>query len=108
MEQARALEAQGKTTDALALYEQAVATMPNDSTVLGRLAFGYLNRGRNAEAADYAARAVAVDPRNSEGWIVLGAAQHELGDRKAAREAYRNCVEQGVGEYVAECRRMVR
>ena len=72
------------------------------------MAFDYLNKGRNAQAADYAARAVESNPRNSEGWIVLGAAKHELGDRKAAREAYKQCVEQGVGEYVAECRRMLR
>jgi hypothetical protein len=72
------------------------------------LAFGYLNRGRNNDASTYAARAVEIDPTNSEGWIVLGAGKSELGDRKAAKEAYRKCVELGRGPYVAECKRMVR
>ena len=104
---ARKLE-DSKPKQALSLYEQAAALVPTNSAVLGRLAFGYLNRGRMADAADYAARAVAQDPTNSEGWIVLGAAKHELGDRKAAKEAYRKCVELGRGSYVEECRRMVR
>ena len=57
---------------------------------------------------DYASRAVAVDPKSSEGWIVLGAARHALRNREGAREAYRKCVEFGEGQYVRECRRMVR
>jgi Flp pilus assembly protein TadD len=106
--QARKLEEQGKVKQALALYEQAAALVPTNSVVLSRLAFGYLNRSRNAAAAEYATRAVVADAGNSEGWIELGAAREQLGDRKAAREAYRQCVALGRGEYVAECRRMVR
>lgn len=105
---ARKLEDQSRLRQALALYEEAAALVPDNSAVLSRLAFGYLNGGRSADAAEYAARAVARDETNSEGWIVLGAAKHELGDRKAAREAYEKCVELGRGAYVDECRRMVR
>ncbi|HEX2677650.1 MAG TPA: DUF4388 domain-containing protein, partial [Polyangiales bacterium] len=104
---ARKLE-DSKPKQALSLYEQAAQLVPTNSAVLSRLAFGYLNRGRSADAAEYAQRAVDRDPTNSEGWIVLGAAKHELGDRKAAKEAYRKCVEQGRGSYVEECRRMTR
>ncbi len=104
---ARKLE-DSKPKQALSLYEQAAQLVPTNTAVLSRLAFGYLNRGRTADAADYAARAVAQDETNSEGWIVLGAAKHELGDRKAAREAYKKCVDLGRGSYVEECRRMVR
>jgi cytochrome c-type biogenesis protein CcmH/NrfG len=49
-----------------------------------------------------------VDPTSSEGWIVLGAARHALGDPRGARDAYRECAERGVGEYVVECKRMLR
>jgi tetratricopeptide (TPR) repeat protein len=108
VERAHALEQQGKPRQALQLYEQASALDPNDATVLGRLAFGYLNRGENEQASDYAARAVAVDPTSSEGWIVLGAARHALGDTRGARDAYRKCVEVGRGPYVDECRRVAR
>lgn len=108
LEQARALEKAGKPRQALELLEQAVALDPNAPEALSRLAFGYLNRGENLRAAEFAARAVAVDPTSSEGWIVLGAARDATGDGKGARDAYRNCVEIGKGEYVTECRRVAR
>ncbi len=108
LEKAKRLDDQGKAKQALALYESAAQRMPDSSLVLGRLAFGYLNRGRNADAVAMAARAVEADPTNSEGWIVLGAGKHQLGDRKAAKDAYKKCVELGRGSYVAECRRLVR
>jgi Flp pilus assembly protein TadD len=107
-EQARALEQAGKRTQALALYERLLAARPNDAAVLTRLAFNHLNRGDNARARDFAARAAALDARSSEAWIVLGAARDALGERTAAREAYKSCVELGHGDYVTECRRMVR
>jgi tetratricopeptide (TPR) repeat protein len=107
-EQARALEQQGKPKQAIALYEQAVALDPTAPRVLSRLAFSYLNRGQNQQASEYAARALAVDPTSSEGWIVLGAARHALGDPHGARDAYRKCVEIGRGAYVEECRRVAR
>ena len=47
-------------------------------------------------------------PTSSEGWIVLGAARHALGDPHGARDAYRKCVEIGRGSYVEECRRVAR
>jgi CheY-like chemotaxis protein len=106
--QGQKLEAQGKAKQALSLYEAAAEQMPTDSNVLSRLAFGYLNRGRNSDAASFAARAVQADPTNSEGWIVLGAARDQLGDRKGAKDAYRKCADQGRGSYTTECRNMVR
>jgi CheY-like chemotaxis protein len=108
VEQARARDAQGKLRQAVSLYEQAAALDPNASEVLARLSFTYLNRGENEQASDFAARAVAIDPTSSEGWIVLGAARQALGDSRGARDAYRKCAEVGRGAYVAECRRVAR
>jgi CheY-like chemotaxis protein len=108
VEQARAFEQQGKPRQAMELYEQAIVLDPNAPDVLSRLAFNHLNRGQNQQASDYAARAVAVDPTSSEGWIVLGAARHALGDPHGARDAYRKCVEVGRGSYVEECKRVAR
>jgi hypothetical protein len=108
LERARKLEEANKPKQALAVYEEAVQRLPVNSTVLGRLAFAYLNRGRDADAVQYAEKAVEIDPTNSEGWIVLGAGKFQLGDRKAAKEAYKKCAEQAKGEYVAECKRMNR
>jgi tetratricopeptide (TPR) repeat protein len=108
LERARKLEEANKSKQALAVYEEAAQRLPRNSTVLGRLAFAYLNRGRDADAVRYAEKAVELDPTNSEGWIVLGAGKFQLGDRKAAKEAYKNCAEQAKGEYLAECKRMNR
>lgn len=108
LEKARRLDDQGRQKQALALYESAAQRLPVNSTVLGRLAFAYLNRGRDADAVRFAERAVELDPTNSEGWIVLGAGKHQLGDRRAAKEAYRRCAEMGKGSYLAECKRMTR
>jgi Flp pilus assembly protein TadD len=108
LNRAQKLDDQGKPKQALSLYEAAADRAPADSNVLSRLAFGYLNRGRNTDAAAFAARAVEAEPSNSEGWIVLGAARGALGDRKGAKDAYRKCADLGRGNYVAECKRMVR
>jgi len=105
---AQELESQGKTKQAMDVYENAIAQTPQSSALLSRLAFMYLNQGRPADAIAYASRAIQADPSNSEAWIVLGAGRYEMGDRKAAKEAYRSCAEQGRGAYVVECKRMLR
>ena len=104
----RALEQAGKRTQAMELYDRALAITPNDPALLSRMAFNHLNRGDNKSAEDFAARAAAVDPTSSEAWIVLGAARDGQGNRTGGREAYKSCVELGRGDYVEECRRMLR
>jgi DNA-binding response OmpR family regulator len=106
--QGQKLQEEGKAKQAIALYEAALTRAPGSSPLLSRLAFTQLNAGRSKEAVGFAKRAVDADPSNSEAWIVLGAAQFQLGDRKAARQSYRSCAEQGRGEYVIECKRMLR
>ena len=91
-----------------AAWERAIAINPNGSEALGGYAFALLNRGDIRKAAELATRAVAADPTNAEGWITLGASRQELHDSPGAREAYKNCVERGVGKYVSECRAMAR
>lgn len=108
IDKAQKLQTQGKLKQALTLYESALAQAPDSSLLASHLAFMYLNKSRNAEAAKLAARAIASDETNSEAWIVLGAARFELGDRRAAKEAYRSCADRGRGAYVAECKRMLR
>lgn len=87
-------------------WEAAIAANPNGAEALAGYGFFLLNRGDMRRAVEFAQRAVAIDPTSSQGWITLGAAKGELGDRAGAREAYRNCVSQGVGAYVRDCRAM--
>ncbi|MDH5671055.1 MAG: tetratricopeptide repeat protein [Myxococcales bacterium] len=106
--EAEALFKKGDHKAALAAYERALALDSGHALALSRSAFIQLNRGRKREAAELAGRAVAIDPKNSEAWIVLGAARGALGDRAGAREAYGRCAEGATGEFVVECRRMAR
>jgi len=108
IKRAKTLERSRNRAEALAVYQQAIEINPNGHEALSKVAFHYLNQEKNKEAADYAARALALDPSSSEAWIVLGAAKYALKDRQGASEAYRKCTEMGKGPYVRECRRMLR
>ncbi|HET8938745.1 MAG TPA: response regulator [Polyangiales bacterium] len=104
----QSLEKKGRTKEALALYTKAVEDGAASSQLLSRIAFVYLNQGKNALAETYAQHAADADSTNSEAWIVLGAAQDQLGKKTAAQQSYRNCAAKGQGQYVVECKRMLR
>jgi CheY-like chemotaxis protein len=108
MEQATKLEKSRHRGDAVKLYEKAIDLNPAGKEALSKMAFYYLGEGKNKEAAEYAERAVVLDPSSSEAWIVLGAAKGALKDRAGSQEAYQKCAEVGAGSYVRECKRMLR
>lgn len=108
LEVAHGFARRGNNETALDAFEHALRVRPDAPTALSGKALTYLNMDDTQSAKLYASRAVAADPTNSEGWIVLGAAEEQLGSREAAREAYKHCAEQGVGSYVVECRQLVR
>jgi DNA-binding response OmpR family regulator len=91
-----------------AKLREAIAANPVGGEALTELAWLLLNRGQYAEARDFAERASTIDPTSSKAWITLGAARQSLRDQEGAMEAYRNCVETGTGQFVAECRRVLR
>ncbi len=91
-----------------AKLREAIAANPIGGEALTELAWLLLNRGQYAEARDFSQRASTVDPTSSKAWITLGAARQSLRDQDGAMEAYRNCVETGTGQFVAECRRVLR
>ena len=93
-----------RTNEALEAFRRALDLEPNGVAALGGIAYVYLNLNDAATAKLYATRTLQSDPTDSQGWIVLGAALEQLGDRLAAREAYRRCATEGTGSYVAECR----
>jgi hypothetical protein len=98
----------GQRKQARAAYEQALLRDPNASEALSKLAYLHLDAGDNDQARQFAGRAIAVSPNDSQAWIVLGAARSALGDRKGAREAYRACAALPHDAYTAECRRLAR
>jgi len=88
-------------------YLRALAIAPDGAEALSGLAMYYLNQGKNQKAKERAEEAVKVDPKSSEGWIVLGASLAALGDGAGARKAYQECA-QFEGKYMGECKRMLR
>jgi len=93
---------------AVAAYRRAIEIEPNSSPALAELARLMLARSHTREASELAERATAVDPSNALAWVTLGAARQMRGDRQGARQAYQNCVKLGEGQYVSECRAMLR
>jgi Flp pilus assembly protein TadD len=93
---------------ASAAYRRAIELNPEASPALAEFARLMLARNHTREAAELAERATAVDPTNALAWVTLGAARQMRGDRQGARHAYQNCVKLGKGQYVSECRAMLR
>jgi hypothetical protein len=93
---------------ASAAYRRAIELNPDGSPALAEFARLMLARNHTREAAELAERATAVDPTSALAWVTLGAARQMRGDRQGARQAYQNCVKLGKGQYVSECRAMLR
>lgn len=93
---------------AAAAYRRAITLNPEGSAALAELGRLMLARQHTREAAELAERATALEPSNALAWVTLGAARQMRGDRQGARQAYQNCAKLGRGEYVAECRAMLR
>lgn len=90
------------------LYREAIAIDGERPEALIDFAFFQLERGKNEDAQQYSERGARLDPSSSKAWITLGASLQALGRRDEAMEAYRKCVEQGTGQYVSDCRLMLR
>ena len=105
---AAAFARKGRNRQALEAYQRALDAQPTAAAALAGIAYVHLNAGDQGLAKMFAERAVESDPTNSQGWIVLGAARALLGERAAAREAYRKCATEAVGSYVLECQRLAR
>jgi len=93
---------------AAAAYRRAIELNPASSPALAELARLMLARNHTREAAELAERATALDPTNALAWVTLGASRQARGDRQGARQAYQNCATHGKGQYVSECRAMLR
>jgi hypothetical protein len=57
---------------------------------------------------DAANRATTLDPGDAAGWLLLGAAQQELGHPKESRAAFSACTKLAKHGDVRECRAMLR
>jgi cytochrome c-type biogenesis protein CcmH/NrfG len=67
-----------------------------------------LESGKARDAVASAERAAHHDPGDAEAWLLLGAARAELGQARAARDAYRACTRTAKRGPVRECAAMLR
>jgi tetratricopeptide (TPR) repeat protein/SAM-dependent methyltransferase len=94
LEQARALFMRalqhhnaGRLADAEPLYREALALVPNRSSVLVNLAVVLVGLGRHAEAEPLAARAAAIDPADAQAAAVVAECRRALDGPGAALAA---------------------
>ncbi|KAJ6131156.1 Small glutamine-rich tetratricopeptide repeat-containing protein 2 [Penicillium sp. IBT 18751x] len=78
---------------AIEKYTQALEIAPANPIYLSNRAAAYSASGKADKAAEDAEMAVAADPKYSKAWSRLGLARFELGDYRAAKEAYEKGIE---------------
>ncbi|HEY2509216.1 MAG TPA: hypothetical protein VGI39_00035, partial [Polyangiaceae bacterium] len=64
--------------------------------------------GHAKDAVEAASRATTLEPNEAAGWLLLGAAQQELGHTKESHAAFTSCVKFAKRGSVRECRAMLR
>ncbi len=75
--------------DLIARFEQMLASGKDTAMLRFSLGNEYLKRGDAQRAADHLAHAVALDPRYSAAWKLLGKALADAGRKADALAAYR-------------------
>ena len=92
------LRAEGRSAEALAELERAVAAAPRDVESLDALADLELALGRPREARQHAERSIEAAPWLARSRYDLGRARHALGDLAGAAEAFAAALERD-GQY---------
>ncbi|PYN94944.1 MAG: hypothetical protein DMD91_26490 [Candidatus Rokuibacteriota bacterium] len=82
----------GQDTDAIAVYERALAVDPQFSWALNNLGQAYAKRGDDAQALECYRRAVAVNPSHLRAWRNVGNAATRLKRYDEAIEAYQRAL----------------
>ena len=82
-----ALANQGKSAEAIAKFEAAIAAKPNFTPAMIALAKTNLKSKNNAKAIEWAKKALEIDDEDTDMWSVLYNAYTATGDKAAAAEA---------------------
>jgi tetratricopeptide (TPR) repeat protein len=93
LEQGAALEREGKTVEALRLYQQAQEAMPKKVDPHLALASAHETLGEGKEALEHLEQAVELDPEHAQARRELGRLQCLRGDYDACTETLRTAVE---------------
>ncbi len=99
----------GQTKKAKSAFEEALLGNPEGAAALAGLARIDLDRGAAKPALAGAKRALALDPKLPDAYLIEGFAAQQLGDRSGAKAAYQHYLElQPKGEYSSEIRSVLR
>ena len=78
------------------------------ATLAADVAQAALEHGRNADAVAWAHKAIAVDPKLAQAFVLLGGAQQQLGHSTEARAAYNRYLELApAGEHAQDIRALL-
>ena len=92
----------GPLAGRIAAYNAYFDAAPTDDRTMATLAMS-LAEGHPAEAEAVAARTVAANPANGQGWLVLAYSRGQLHNRAGSLEARTRCIALG-GRWASECR----
>jgi tetratricopeptide (TPR) repeat protein len=84
---ARTLVSAGRYEEAEKVYSELTARFPNDASSHVGLAFLLNSRGESRRGASEAREAVALDPANETGWLLVARTAIDVGDHAAAEGA---------------------
>lgn len=98
----------GQNERAVDVYDRALTLAPNAAPALAGKALALLGANDPDTAKRLATQAATSDPSNALAWLTLGSVEDQLGAGQAAQAAYRHCTETGLGDYVQECRKLLR
>jgi tetratricopeptide (TPR) repeat protein len=92
LQRARSLRQQKQYREAAEVYRQALEIAPEASGLHIEVAKVELEAGEPRPAAEHAAQAIALEPRNVEAYRLRGDALRAMGDLELALEAYRQAM----------------
>jgi tetratricopeptide (TPR) repeat protein len=105
LEQGRALYQKGQARKAMVPLEKAVALKADGDEALVILANCHLDRGASDKALGAAQLAIAANPENADGYLVIGAVQQQKSHNSEARTAYEKYLKLAPkGEFAGEIR----
>jgi len=89
-------------------YWYASTTLSGDTDAHGLLAHSLYNRNKKREALGAAERAVKLNPKLADAYVIIGGVRQEGGDVEEARRAYQRYLElEPKGSFAADLRAII-
>ncbi len=81
---------------------------PDSAEACALLGHALFNRKKRREALPWAERAVALDPKRADAYVIIGGVKQAAGDAASAKAAYKKYLElEPTGQYAADLRAIV-